>query len=205
LNRNSVLHRSLSNALPNNQRFSRLFGHMSPSIFSNKNPFDVMLFKGNRIYIDGIVFEEFQEYVKSLINSAPPTSSTPTHPFMKRCMNEDIQPCLFEGNTGWKSPFYKRRLLDAIMKNRCEIQTIHSSFSNSVPSSSNTSQICSPIDAPSTYDELPSAPKLKCGLCGHLRSCDFRMRISDSDVPATTITTSSRFSFTGNLEWIPLD
>ncbi|CAG8632609.1 13827_t:CDS:1 [Cetraspora pellucida] len=127
---------------------------------------------------------------------------------MKRCMNEDIQPCLFEGNTGWKSPFYKRRLLDAIMKNQCEIQTINSSFSNSVPSSSNASQICSPIDTQSNYDDPPPAPKLKCGLCGHLRSCDFLMRISDSDIPVpptTTMTTSSRFSFTGNPGWIPLD
>ncbi|CAG8538438.1 6352_t:CDS:2, partial [Cetraspora pellucida] len=52
LSRNSVLHRSLSNSLSNNQRFSKLFGHMSPSIFSPKNPFDILLFKGKRIYID---------------------------------------------------------------------------------------------------------------------------------------------------------
>ncbi|CAG8687796.1 3158_t:CDS:2 [Dentiscutata erythropus] len=205
--RNSVLHRSLSNSLINNQRFTKAFGHMSPSIFTNKNPFDnVLLFKGKRLYIDGIIFEEFQEYVKLFINSVPPTSSTPTHPFMKRCMNEDIQPCLFEGSTGWKSPFYKRRLLDAIMKNQCEIQAIHSSFSTTVSTSSSTTQVNSPIDTQSNYDEPPPAPKLKCGLCGHTRSCDFRMRISDSDVAVPPSTTSSSlFSVTGNPGWIPID
>ncbi|CAG8518109.1 1244_t:CDS:2 [Scutellospora calospora] len=202
--RNSVLHRSLTNSLINNQRFSRIFSHMSPTIFSTKNPFDNI----KRIYIDGIVFEEFQEYVKSLINSTPPTSSNPTHQFMKRCMREDIQPCLFEGNSGWKSPFYKRRLLDAIMKNQCEIQTIHFSISSSISSTPNTSQISSPIDAPNNFNEPPQAPKLKCGLCGNFRSCDFRMKISDSDAivpPSTTTTSSYRFSISGNPEWIPLD
>ncbi|CAG8814873.1 12419_t:CDS:2, partial [Gigaspora margarita] len=204
LNRNSVLHRSLSNSLVNNQRFTKSFDHL----FSTKNPFDnIMLFKEKRLYIDGIIFEEFQDYVKSFINSVPPTSSTPTHPFMKRCMNEDIHPCLFEGSTGWKSPFYKRRLLDAIMKNQCEIQMIYSSFSSSVSTSSSVTQVNSPIDTQSNYDDPSPAPKLKCGLCGHLRNCDFHMKISDSDitVPPSTTTSSSRFSFTGNPGWIPLD
>ncbi|KAF0354911.1 guanyl-nucleotide exchange factor sec2 [Gigaspora margarita] len=204
LNRNSVLHRSLSNSLVNNQRFTKSFDHL----FSTKNPFDnIMLFKEKRLYIDGIIFEEFQDYVKSFVNSVPPTSSTPTHPFMKRCMNEDIHPCLFEGSAGWKSPFYKRRLLDAIMKNQCEIQMIYSSFSSSVSTSSSVTQVNSPIDTQSNYDDPSPAPKLKCGLCGHLRSCDFHMKISDSDitVPPSTTTSSSRFSFTGNPGWIPLD
>ncbi|RIA82221.1 hypothetical protein C1645_788758 [Glomus cerebriforme] len=212
LNRNSVIRRSLmSNSPVNSARSSRIFGnfgHMSPSIFST----DEYMQKGRRVYIDGIVFEEFQEYVKSFITSPAPTNSTPTHAFMKRCMTEDIQPCLFEGSSGWKSPFYKRRLLDAIMKNQCEIQTIYFSSSNSVPSTPMSSQISNTsITRQNSYQEPPPSPKVKCGLCGHLRSCDFRMRLSGPDavVPpsATTMASSrtSRFSVTGTPGWIPLD
>src|SRR5581483_6464361 len=109
LNRNSVLRRSIMSSPVNSPRSSRTFGnfgHMSPSIFSTASV-DEYVQKGRRVYIDGIVFEEFQEYVKSFITSPAPTNSTPTHTFMKRCMAEDIQPCLFDGSSGWKSPFYK--------------------------------------------------------------------------------------------------
>ncbi|GES75855.1 guanine nucleotide exchange factor for Rab-3A [Rhizophagus clarus] len=212
LNRNSVIRRSLlSNSPVNSPRSSRIFGnfgHMSPSIFSTASV-DEYMQKGRRVYIDGIVFEEFQEYVKSFVTSPAPTNSTPTHAFMKRCMVEDIQPCLFEGSNGWKSPFYKRRLLDAIMKNQCEIQTIYFSSSNSTPISSQISNTS--ITRQNSYQEPPPSPKVKCGLCGHLRSCDFRMRLSgpDAAVPpsATTMSSSrtSRFSVTGTPGWIPLD
>ncbi|PKY41443.1 hypothetical protein RhiirA4_48598 [Rhizophagus irregularis] len=212
LNRNSVIRRSLmSNSPVNSPRSSRIFGnfgHMSPSIFSTASV-DEYMQKGRRVYIDGVVFEEFQEYVKSLVTSPVPTNSTPTHAFMKRCMVEDIQPCLFEGSSGWKSPFYKRRLLDAIMKNQCEIQTIYFNSSNSTPMSSQISNTS--ITRQNSYQEPPPSPKVKCGLCGHLRSCDFRMRLSGPDavVPpsATTMSSSrtSRFSVTGTPGWIPLD
>ncbi|PKK78363.1 hypothetical protein RhiirB3_366227 [Rhizophagus irregularis] len=212
LNRNSVIRRSLmSNSPVNSPRSSRIFGnfgHMSPSIFSTASV-DEYMQKGRRVYIDGVVFEEFQEYVKSFVTSPVPTNSTPTHAFMKRCMVEDIQPCLFEGSSGWKSPFYKRRLLDAIMKNQCEIQTIYFNSSNSTPMSSQISNTS--ITRQNSYQEPPPSPKVKCGLCGHLRSCDFRMRLSGPDavVPpsATTMSSSrtSRFSVTGTPGWIPLD
>ncbi|CAG8496906.1 27289_t:CDS:2 [Gigaspora margarita] len=212
LNRNSIVRRSLlSNSPANSPRSSRIFGHMSPNIFSSQFSDEIGFSKIRRLYIDSIVFEEFQEYVKALTNSPAPVNSNPTHPFMKRCMNEDIQPCLFEGHAGWKSPFYKRRLLDAIMKNQCEIQKIYYNSSNSVPCiSDNNSQISSSTSNTRSisYNEPPAAPKLKCGLCGQHRSCDFRMRISGSDVavpPLTTMTPSSRFSVTGSPGWIPLD
>ncbi|CAI2172261.1 983_t:CDS:2 [Funneliformis geosporum] len=213
LNRNSVRRSFMSNSPLNSPRSSKVFGfgHMSPSIFSTASV-DEYIHKGRRVYIDGVVFEEFQEYVKSFITSSAPTNSTPTHAFMKRCMIEDIQPCLFEGSSGWKSPFYKRRLLDAIMKNQCEIQTIYYSSSNSVPSTPLSSQISSTSNTrQNSYQESPPSPKVKCSLCGHVRSCDFRMRLSgpDAAVPpsATTISSSqtSRFSVTGTPGWIPLD
>ncbi|CAG8535442.1 10762_t:CDS:2 [Acaulospora morrowiae] len=214
LNRNSVVRRSLmSNSPVHSARSSRIFGnfgHMSPSIFSSNSIDEVVFAKSKRVYIDGVVFEEFQEYIKSFVTSPAPSNSTPTHPFMKRCMAVDIQPCLFEGSSSWKSPFYKRRLLDAIMKNQCEIQTVLPSTANSIQSTPNTSQISNSTSntRQSVYYEQPQAPTVKCGLCGHLRSCEYRMRLSGTDVavpPTATMTPSSRFSVTGSPAWIPLD
>ncbi|CAG8581088.1 13969_t:CDS:2 [Acaulospora colombiana] len=214
LGRNSVVRRSLmSNSPIHSPRSSRIFGnfgHMSPSIFSGISAEDVVFAKNKRIYIDGVFFEEFQEYVKSFSSTPALNNSAPTHPFMKRCMAMDIQPCLFEGSSGWKSPFYKRRLLDAIMKNQCEIQTTLPSTVNSIQSNTNTSQISNSTSNTrhSIYFEQPQAPTLKCGLCGHMRSCDYRMRLSGPDAavpPTATMTPSSRFSVTGSPGWIPLD
>ncbi|RHZ86202.1 hypothetical protein Glove_53g28 [Diversispora epigaea] len=211
LSRNSVIRRSLMSNSPRSSRTYGNFGHMSPSIFSNNSLDEVIFVKSKRIYIDGFVFEEFQDYVKSLATTPAPNNSTPTHPFIKRCMTEDIQPCLFEGSSGWKSPFYKRRLLDAIIKNQCEIETIFVGDLNSLNSTQSDSQISSSISntRKSSYQDPPQpVPTIKCGLCGHLRSCEYRMRLSgpDAAVPPTTIMTpSSRFSIGGNPGWIPLD
>ncbi|CAG8440386.1 5073_t:CDS:2 [Ambispora leptoticha] len=205
LSRASSIRRSImSNSPINSPRASRNFGHMSPSLFSASID-DLMYSKGKKVYLDGIVYEEFQEYVKAFTTSPAPNNLNLNAPFMKRCMSEDIQPCLFEGKSGWKSPFYKRRLLEAIMKNQCEIQTIY--FNSSMPGTPTTSQIS--ISSRSSYQEPPPPPKVKCGLCGCLRSCEYRMRISgpDAAVPptATTLASSARLSVTEKPGWIPLD
>ncbi|KAG9301000.1 hypothetical protein G9A89_018952 [Geosiphon pyriformis] len=204
LSRTSSIRRSImSNSPMNSPRVSKNFGHMSPSLFSASME-DFMFAKGRKVYIDGIIYEEFQEYVKSFTTNPPPNSLNLNSSYMKRCMIEDIQPCLFEGNSGWKSPFYKRRLLDAIIKNQCEIQTIY--FNTSMPSTPTTSQIS--ISSRSSYQEPPPAPKVKCGLCGCLRSCDFRMRISGPDVavpPSATSLNSANLSVTERPGWILLD
>ncbi|CAG8497994.1 298_t:CDS:2 [Ambispora gerdemannii] len=203
LSRASSIRRSImSNSPISSPRASRNFGHMSPSLFSMD---DFMFAKGKKIYLDGIVYEEFQEYVKAFTTSPAPNNLNLNAPFMKRCMAEDIQPCLFEGKSGWKSPFYKRRLLEAIMKSQCEIQTIY--FNSSMPGTPTTSQIS--ISSRSSYQEPPPPPKVKCGLCGCSRSCEYRMRISgpDAAVPptATTLNSSARLSVTEKPGWIPLD
>ncbi|CAJ0641977.1 8552_t:CDS:2 [Entrophospora sp. SA101] len=145
--------------------------------------------KGKNIYIDGIAFEEFQEFIKSLKTSPTFNNNAPnaTSAFMKRCMTEDIQPCLFEKSTGWKSPFYKKRLIDAIIKNQCEIQKISSSKSISSQTSSDNSLAAT------------AAPIIvKCGLCGKLRTCEFAMRLSGSDATVPS-------SINANGGWILLD
>ncbi|CAG8471994.1 6699_t:CDS:2 [Paraglomus brasilianum] len=210
--RNSIVRRNLMTSSPfNSPRASRNFGHMSPSLFSASME-EFMFAKSKKVYVDGLYFEEFQEYVKSFGHNPSSKDLNLNSPFMKRCMQEDIQPCLFEGKSGWKSPFYKRRLLEAIMKNQCEIQPINYSAANSVPSTPTTSQ--NSIPSPRTgFHEPPASPKVKCGLCGQLRSCEFRMRLSgpDAAVPPTTTAlasssnVSARFSISGRPTWMPLD
>ncbi|KAI9245831.1 hypothetical protein BDA99DRAFT_527552 [Phascolomyces articulosus] len=151
------------------------------------------------VRIDGVVFDEFQHHIKALTTTtttnAMSTSSSatatalhamPTTPFMKRVIAEDVDPCLFQtgGSSWWKSPWFKRKLTDAIVSNRCEIQNWNSSnnntaFSSSASSSPATSHISttSSASAAAIQQQQASAPKTKCTCCGMLRICEFRMRL----------------------------
>lgn len=139
----------------------------------------------NRIIrIDGLVFDEFQQHIKALQSS--PNVTMPSTPFMKRVIAEDIDPCLFQnaGSSWWKSPWFKRKLTDAIASNRVDIQAYNSSSSMSCLSSSSTSSSpaashISSSTAPGTptTNQQQAAPKTKCTCCGHLRICEFRMRL----------------------------
>lgn len=144
------------------------------------------------IRIDGLVFDEFQQHIKAL--GASPNNPMPSTAFMKRVMAEDIDPCLFQnaGSSWWKSPWFKRKLIDNIASNRCEIQSYPSTnnndatISSSSPLSSPTTSLISSSSAPSTpttattHTQQPSAPRTKCTCCGYLRICEFRMRLQGS-------------------------
>ncbi|KAG2221226.1 hypothetical protein INT45_013937 [Circinella minor] len=149
------------------------------------------------VRIDGMVFDEFQQHVKVLTSSAssPSTATSqltmPATPFMKRVIAEDVEPCLFQtgaGSSWWKSPWFKRKLTDAIVANRCDIQSWNSSnnntaFSSSASSSPATSHISttsSTSAAAFQQQQQLSAPKTKCTCCGMLRICEFRMRLQHS-------------------------
>lgn len=151
------------------------------------------------VRIDGLVFDEFQEHVKTLSASSSHLASMSTR-FMKRVLAEDVDPCLFQNTTSlwWKSPWFKRKLTDAIAHNRCEIQywNSHNTSSSALSSSSSS---CSPAtshistsSANGATHHHPSAPRTKCTCCGHLRICEFRMRLhgQPSQKPAP---------------WLPLD
>ncbi|KAI9323368.1 hypothetical protein BX666DRAFT_1886125 [Dichotomocladium elegans] len=123
------------------------------------------------VRLDGLVFDEFQEHIKTY---------SPTSAFLKRVTAEDIDPCLFQNTTSlwWKSPWFKRKLTDAIANNRCDIQTwnnSNSAFSSSSSSSPATSHIS--VSSSATNQQQPAAPRTKCTCCGHLRICEFRMRL----------------------------
>ncbi|CAO3608257.1 unnamed protein product [Cunninghamella echinulata] len=159
------------------------------------------------IRLDGVSFNEFQSHLKmlsntiksSLSNTSSSTSSTKavqlsSTPFMKRVLAEDVEPCLFQNNgtSWWKSPWFKRKLMDAIANNRCEIQhTVRSNHFNTsttnttLSSSSTSSTTSSPPSIATTstanLQEIPTPPKTKCTCCGLLRVCEFKMRLHQSN------------------------
>ncbi|KAI9019429.1 hypothetical protein CLU79DRAFT_758787 [Phycomyces nitens] len=152
------------------------------------------------IRIDGLIFDEFQLHLKALSATTHPT--VPLTAYMKRVMAEDIDPCLFQNaaSAWWKSPWFKRKLIDAITRNKCEIQSFlpnQSTFSSSSTSSS-TSPDASHISNSSTptTTTVLMPPKTKCACCGVLRVCEFRMRLQ----PTTTSLLAQK-----QPPWLPID
>jgi hypothetical protein len=179
--------------------------------------------KGNAqnrtIRIDGFVFSDFQQHVKALGSST--AAAIPATAFFKRVMTEDVEPCLFfQSQVGWwKSPWFKRKLLDAISKNKCEIQSWngHPAFSSSVFSTTtNSSSTTSITTSPSTshistssnnnhvqnqqQQPQPMPPKTKCTCCNLLRVCEFRMRL-----PTPSSSGKNRQQPAPAQPWLPID
>jgi hypothetical protein len=81
--------------------------------------------------IDGLLFQEFQEFVQKL-HATPqlPLSGLLLLPFMRRCISEDVEPCLFytyqyPGSNIKATAFtssLKRKLLDALTNLQFEIK-----------------------------------------------------------------------------------
>ncbi|KAG5456613.1 MAG: hypothetical protein BJ554DRAFT_3600, partial [Olpidium bornovanus] len=76
----------------------------------------------NSVHLDGAAYNEFQEHIKAAAKATASTYATLGTSFLKRVMVEDIEPCLFQGSSAWKIPFYRNRLLLAIIKDTIEIR-----------------------------------------------------------------------------------
>ncbi|RUS34023.1 hypothetical protein BC938DRAFT_482789 [Jimgerdemannia flammicorona] len=151
------------------------------------------------VYVDGLGFAEFQEHIKTVLGH----SSTVTA-YMKRVLVEDVEPTLFQTGTQtwWKSPWFKRKLIDAIARNCCEIQTYRTSTSTPSPSSSRPATPTTPTVPTSPVP----APKTKCASCGSLRLCEYRMRITSPDPrnpTADPLTLAGAAA--GRAPWLPID
>ncbi|KAG1447985.1 hypothetical protein G6F56_009082 [Rhizopus delemar] len=181
----SAVHQS-SNISPT---FARRFSHPHaspiPSLISvSKRPLShrqSLSNHNNIIQIDGHLLSEFQHHLKTVAETKTPIPSTA---FVKRVFTEDIEPCLFAQPSQqgwWKSGWFKKKLLDAISKNTCEIQywngTCHTSYMSTTTNSSSslTSSAASHL---SYVSSGPSPPKTKCVCCNILRVCEFRMNTS---------------------------
>ncbi|CAO3625170.1 unnamed protein product [Cunninghamella blakesleeana] len=158
-------------------------------------------FDKSAVRLDGVNFNEFQSHLKILSSNIKSSSSTKTiqlstTSFMKRIIAEDIEPCLFQNNgtSWWKSPWFKRKLMDAIANQRCEIQhavrpnhyttTTNTTTTNTTLSSSSASSVTSSPSIASSYlqdSNMPTPPKTKCTCCGLLRVCEFKMRLHQTN------------------------
>lgn len=136
------------------------------------------------IRIDGFVLTEFQNHMK-MVNEK---TLIPSSPFVKRVFTEDVEPCLFfpQSQGWWKSPWFKKRLLDAILKGSCEIQGFNDSYNSTASFSATTTTTSSSSASPATsHISTPSQqsttvvmpPKTKCACCNILRVCEFKMRL----------------------------
>ena len=138
---------------------------------------------------DGYLFQEFQDLIKVLVTSLTLPSiqaytSIHNTPFMKRCMIESIEPCLFytyAPTTSFKniqvtaahSVAFKKKLLDSVIKGQV---------------------VCSPISAAADTGEAGAASfvKQKCFLCTLHRTCEYKIHTTlDVPPPPPPTTTSS--------------
>ncbi|KAI8099424.1 uncharacterized protein BX664DRAFT_272656 [Halteromyces radiatus] len=191
----------------------------SRTMSSTLSTLDESLFIGtsydkSTVRLDGVNFREFQDHLKALKSNKNKNSKVilPSTTFMKRVLAEDVEPCLFQnnGNSWWKSPWFKRKLLDAIANNKCEIQhavrpllqgtgitttttTTTTLSSSSISSSSTTSPSIASSD-------IPMPPKTKCTCCGLLRVCEFKMRLHH---PSTTNLATKQQQ--QQQPWLPID
>ncbi|KAI9279339.1 hypothetical protein BY458DRAFT_532177 [Sporodiniella umbellata] len=139
------------------------------------------------IQIDGFILAEFGQHLKAVTADSKGTG-IPSTPFVKRVFSEDIEPCLFSGQSQgwWKSTWFKKKLLEAITKNKCEIQywngTYHTSFLSTTTNSSSCS-VASTASHRSSQSTAASPPKTKCVCCNLLRVCEFRMKLPPASNP----------------------
>lgn len=170
----------------------------------------------NTIRIDGFILAEFQYHLKAVAENT--TMVIPNTPFVKRVLTEDVEPCLFfpQSQGWWKSPWFKKKLLDAICKNKCEIQSWHDNnsgsssngvFSNHTTTTSSSSFSTSPSTShissssqQSTGLTAAMTPKTKCACCNILRVCEFKMRLP---IPNSSNTRPSKQQ--QQQPWLPID
>ncbi|KAG2204298.1 hypothetical protein INT47_009340 [Mucor saturninus] len=161
----------------------------------------------NTVRIDGFILTEFTDHLKIVTDTS--TTIPPTL-FMKRVLLEDIEPCLFfpQSQGWWKSPWFKKKLIDAISRNKCEIQGWHdshhnssvfSNYTNTTNSSSSVTTSPATSHCSSQQSLPPMAPKTKCACCNLLRVCEYKMRLPMPN-------TSNKLKKVNTVQpWLPID
>ncbi|KAJ3343601.1 hypothetical protein HDU93_007482 [Gonapodya sp. JEL0774] len=165
---------------------------LASSAIRNELDFPVAADAGTTHFIDGIVFNEFQEHIKQTVG----TSGLPYDPilhhstkFLKRCLVEDVEPCLnyglnyaapsgaifkFSGGSGAASAF-RKRLLEHVVKACVEISQNNGDSKPlpAAPSGTSTSTIAA---NPTSPNSLVSIPRVRCTSCSATRDCHFKLR-----------------------------
>ncbi|KAI9004745.1 hypothetical protein BC832DRAFT_61809 [Gaertneriomyces semiglobifer] len=145
------------------------------------------------ISVDGIIFAEFKDHVKTMV-AAPPEQLGFVTAFLKRCMVEDIEPCLFflfhtETNGTFvgapMSTAVKKKLIDNVVKGWCEI--VPNEIASTPAMTSTTKPLI--VTAHSTASSTPNPPmapaptpsvkpKAACLTCSIQRECDYKIRFT---------------------------
>ncbi|KAI8825848.1 uncharacterized protein EV422DRAFT_514430 [Fimicolochytrium jonesii] len=154
------------------------------------NPTLAMQQMNPSLIVDGIIFSEFQDHVKEAVSSSAVNSNAAgATNFIKRCMAEDVEPCLFYSysqesgglfkHSAGLSTSGKRKLLENVIRGWCDIARHWSSNSTLSPHSpGNQAQVGIPRNAASgtsSHQNKPP-PKAKCLTCTLTRDCEFKIR-----------------------------
>lgn len=137
---------------------------------------------------DGIIFKEFQDFIRTVIEAQKQTaekalSSTMSSAFIKRCLTEDIEPCLWYSYQVSQSTALptstKKKLLDLSMKGQIEFRIF---IPSSVPETPANEKSDEKITNFKSF-----ACKDKCFFCTIPRDCEYEMRLGpvDSKQPAS--------------------
>ncbi|KAI8621868.1 hypothetical protein BC830DRAFT_1091946 [Chytriomyces sp. MP71] len=158
------------------------------------------------IVVDGILMSEFQDHLRQVTstiasqtnpNPAPASLSQETL-FFKRCLVEDVEPCLFAaypvlvpGPGGIFSTarlakggvngllIIKKRLLDCLARGAIECFSIADTLLSGGNGSPTSSMTALPQSLGFSSPTSPVIPKAKCAACFLTRECEFRVRLSD--------------------------
>ncbi|TPX61132.1 hypothetical protein SpCBS45565_g07332 [Spizellomyces sp. 'palustris'] len=176
------------------------------------------------IPVDGVIFSEFQEHVKETMNSNSQQTPSITTQFFKRCMAEDVEPCLFYGyhlegggifkQTQGLSTSSKKKFLENISRGWCEVVSQWATRSNPSLASKLSQSPSSPSplssDIASQQSQRPAA-RTKCYACTLIRDCDYKIRFV-APAPSTSSTTigsvssssATQTSLSPDAAWQPL-
>ncbi|KAH6563150.1 hypothetical protein BASA81_018241 [Batrachochytrium salamandrivorans] len=168
----------------------RPFIHYSHTIVAGYDMFE------SSIAVDGVLFLEFQEHVKTIIlagSQSPIQAYTTTYSttFMKRCIAESVEPCLLYSyqlpSTGFsKSVAYgggmpasfKKKLMDCAMKGLCEVKLVVGVSSPRMGTTVTSSPNEKFTLGSSISGSLPQpVPKDRCALCTIVRDCEYAIQL----------------------------
>ncbi|OAJ39608.1 hypothetical protein BDEG_23439 [Batrachochytrium dendrobatidis JEL423] len=162
--------------------------HYSHTIVAGYDMFE------SSVAVDGVIFQEFQEHVKTILLAGTQSVSqayltTYSTLFMKRCIAESVEPCLFYSypvhGAGYSksnvygvgmSASFKKKLFDCAMKGLCEVKLVAGITSPRV-----TLSVLSPAIEPTLTEPssqvTQAVPKDRCALCTIVRDCEYAIRL----------------------------
>ncbi|KAK9768116.1 hypothetical protein K7432_001519 [Basidiobolus ranarum] len=133
----------------------------------------------NELTIHMKLLDEFETFLAKVSN--PRLTRIYAIPFMKYCLEEDVEPCLRLGSIARYSP---RKLADAVFANTLTIEEAPPTTVQTEPSSTQPSPKLPPPKQSLIWDRISGVNlgnTKGCQACGREGYCHFRFRISNND------------------------